>query len=231
MNFFNPKNWFKKPDPILVENQQFFSEFNQSHPLNDYSFVVFDTELTGLDRRKDEIVSIGAVRITNLQIDLGDTFYQIVQPSDLKHTDSTLIHRITPEEMRQARPLVEILPDFVRFVGNSLIVGHYVELDMFFLNKATWQFLGGTLSNPGIDTMRMAQGYKRMQLGYFEDPASRSESYRLEDLCREYNLPPFTAHDAFEDAMQTAYLFLWLLKKIRKGGLTTLRELYKAGHS
>lgn len=229
MYWLNPRTWFRRPHPLLTENHRHFAEFVQTRPLVDCSFVAFDTELTGLDRRRDEIISIGAVRISNLQIDLGDTFYQVVRPKALTRTGSTVIHRLAPGQLDMAPPIDDILPDFVRFVGTSLIVGHYLDLDMYFLNRATWAFMGGVLSNPGIDTMRLAQGFNRLRQGYFNQAAA-PENYRLADLSRRYELPRYTSHNAFEDALQSACLFLWLIKKFRSGGIDNLKDLYRAGH-
>ncbi len=229
VNFFKPKTWFAPPHPLIVQNREAFAKFDQSKPLTEYTFVVCDTELTGFDRKRDEIISIGAVLIRDLQIDLGTTFHQYIRPRNIEHTQATLIHRITPQQLAQAPPLAEVLPAFVEFAGNSLMVGHFLPLDMDFLNRAARKVLGGTLSNPGIDTMRLAQGYRRVLNGHFQDEEDRSCSYVLEDLAKEYHLPMFKAHDAFEDAMQTAYLFLFLLKKFRKGGLLTLKDIYQAG--
>ncbi len=221
--------WWQPHHPVIAANRAAFKRFDQSRPLADYSFVVFDTELTGLDQRRDEIVAIGGVRIDSLQIDLAQTFHCYVRPQRLDHTDATLVHRITPEQLRQAPPLAEVLPSFVDFVGSDLLVGHCIDLDMSFIHRATRQVYGGTLVNPGIDTIRLAQGYKQVIRGHYEEPGMTSTSYRLEDLSREFDLPLFAAHDALEDALQTAYLFLFLIKKFRKGGLTTLQELYRAG--
>jgi len=224
LNLLKPKTWFAPPHPLLIRNREAFAGFNQSRPLADYTFIVCDTELTGFDRKRDEIVSIGAVLVRDLQIDLGATFHQYIRPRNIEHTQATLIHRITPQQLMEAPPLEEVLPAFVEFMGNSLMVGHYVALDMDFLNRAARKVLGGTLSNPGIDTMRMAQGYRRVLNGHFQEEEDRSCSYALEDLAKEYRLPMFKPHDALEDAMQTAYLFLFLLKKFRRGGLLTLKE-------
>ncbi len=209
------KQWLRQPDQLILENREFFRSFNQGRPLSEYDFVVFDTELTGLDRKKDEIVSIAGVRIRDLQIDLSTLFHQYVKPPNLDPTQATLIHRITPQQLKDAPTIDEVLPKFIEFAGNRLLIGHYVGLDMSFLNKACKKHLGGTLSNPGIDTMRMAQGYKRMLLGYYHDMSATSNSYVLEDLSREFNLPRFEPHDALEDALQTAYLLLFLIKKFR----------------
>ncbi len=228
MNLFRPGSWFSKPHPLLRKNKEFFSKFDQSRPLAEYSFVVCDTELTGLKLKRDEIVSIGAVKITNLQIDLSSIFHQYIRPKNLEHTQATLIHRITPEKLETARSLEEVFPEFVAFSEKSLLVGHHLGMDMGFLNRTARTVLGGDLSNPGIDTLRMAQGYKRVQLGHYHEHNS-SISYNLDDLVKEYKLPRFKPHDAFEDAMQTAYLFLFLIKKFRKGGLLTLKDIYQAG--
>ena len=228
-NLLNKLPWFRPPDEFIVRNREFFKNFDQARPLSDYTFVVFDTELTGLNRKKDEIISIGAVKIKNLQIDLGETFHHYIQPQKLDHTEATLVHRITPEQLKEAPSLEDVLPEFLSFIGNDLIVGHYIGLDMSFIHRETHRRYNGTLANPCIDTIRMAQGYKRVMFGYYHDEGSSSSRLSLQDLSSEFNLPFFEAHDALEDAVQTAYLFLFLVKKFHKGGLETLRELYQAG--
>ena len=229
IDLLNPAKWFQRPDPKLVANKEFFANFDQDRPLAEFSFVVCDTELTGLNRKKDELISIGAVKITNLQIDLSSMFHHFVQPRNMEHTKATLVHRITPEQLAQAEPAEKILPEFVDYIYGSLLVGHHLMLDMHFLNKAAKEIMGGTLSNPGIDTMRMAQGYNRVRLGHYHEHNPRNISYNLDDLGKKYGLPDFKPHDALEDALQTAYLFLYLIKKFRKGGLNTLKAIFQSG--
>lgn len=225
------QSWFWNRHKLIADNKAFFKNFDQTRQLHEYDFVVFDMELTGMNKKKDEIVSIGAVKIKDLQIDLGETFHYYIRPQKLEHTEATLVHRITPEQLREAPPLSDVIPKFVSFVGMDLLVGHYLGLDMSFLNRATEKVLNGTLANPGIDTMRMAKGYKRLMLGFYHDRGATSHKLSLKDLSREFNLPVFEAHDALEDAIQTAYLFLFLLKKFKKGGFVSLRDLYYAGRS
>ncbi len=222
-------SWLRKKAPIIKENKRFFANFDQSRSLQDYSFVVFDTELTGLDRRSGEIISLGAVRIENLQIRLGETFYEHVRPSSTSHTEATLIHKITPEQLKDAPTLEEVVPRFVEFLGNSLIVGHCIGIDMDFLDKACRKLYGGILVNPTIDTMKLSRGYQRKLYGRYHDHGSIKGSYNLQDLSQKFHLPVFEQHDALEDAMQTAYLFLFLVKKFRSGGLESLKDLYQAG--
>ncbi len=223
--------WFWTQHELIIKNRDFFKNFDQTRPLQEYNFVVLDMELTGMKRNKNEIISIGAVKIKNLQIDLGKTFHYYIRPQKLDPTEATLVHRITPEQLRKAPPLFEVIPKFVSFVGLDLLVGHHLELDMSFLHEATRVVLNGTLSNPGIDTMKMAKEYKKVMHGYYHDMGETSPRYNLKDLSHDFNLPAFKVHDALEDALQTAYLFLFLIKKIKKGGLFSLRDLYRAGRS
>ena len=221
--------WFTKPHPVITENRRLFADFDQSLPLSEYTFVVCDTELTGFSLRRDEIISIGAVKIVDLRIELNQTFHQYIRPRHLEHTDSTLIHRITPEQLRSMPAMDDVLPEFIRFCGDALIVGHHVTLDMNFLNRAARDVLHGTLSNPSIDTMRLAMGYKEAQFMGGQRLGNLSVSYNLVDLAREFGLPEFKPHDALDDALQTAYLFLYLVKKMKQGRIRTLRDLYLSG--
>ncbi len=215
--------------PVLRKNKEQFLDFNQGRPLNDYTFVVCDTELTGLHKRKDEIISIGAVRIVNLQINFDQTFHRYIRPVNINPNQATLIHRITPEELKKADSAEQVLPEFITFCDNSLLVGHFVGLDMYFLNKTSRQILGGSLSNPGIDTMRLARRYKDSGQKDYYGHHDHASSYTLDNLAKEFGLPVFKPHDALEDALQTAYLFLYLLKKFKNGGIHSLKDLYRAG--
>ncbi len=228
-DFLKSLSGLRKPHPVLVHNKKIFADFNQGRPLHEYTFVVCDTELTGLNKRKDEIISIGAVRIVNLQIELSQTFHQYIRPANIDPNQATLVHRITPEELKAAPSMDEVLPEFIEFCGDALLVGHFVGIDMHFLAKATRASLGGMLSNPSIDTMRLARGYAEARCTDFYGGCDQAQSYNLDTLTEEFNLPRFKPHDALEDALQTAYLFLFLIKKFRHGGIRTLKELYLAG--
>jgi DNA polymerase-3 subunit epsilon len=219
----------RKKAPLIDENRRYFSKFDHNGSLRDATFAVFDTEMTGLDPRSDEIVSLGAVKIHNLQIDLSETFHEHIQPGRLAHTEATLIHRITPEQLKQAPVLEEVMPRFIDFLGTSLLVGHCIGIDMDFLDRACRMLYGGKLANPTIDTMLLSRAYRRKLHGFYHDQGAGGESYNLHDLSSTFCLPVFERHNAMEDAMQAAYLFLFIVKKFCSGGLETLKDLYQAG--
>ncbi|NJB68086.1 DNA polymerase-3 subunit epsilon [Desulfobaculum xiamenense] len=216
--------------PALAQNRERFASLDQDRPLAEYEFTVLDTELTGLSPRTDEIVSIGAVRIRGLTI-TADSFYTLVAPRGRVPKVATMIHRITPQMLEGAPRLREVFPSLLDFLGDSLIVGHNVGLDMSFLNRASLDILGGRLRTPCVDTMRLAQVYRQERWENYYDQFDSRVSYQLGDLSRSFGLPAFDQHNAFHDAMQTAYLFLFLVKKLRSGGIETLRDLYMAGRS
>jgi len=226
--FLEILGWGSKPSPLLLKNREYFAVFDQSRLLTDCNFVVLDTELTGLSRR-DEIISIGAVRIVNLQIELGATFHRYVRPRNLNHNQATFIHQITPEQLRESPSIEDVLPEFIEFCGDSLLVGHFLDIDMGHLNRAARKLLGGTLANPAVDTLRLVKAYKEANQICDYGYCDQSFSYNLDDLSAEFELPRFKAHDALEDALQCAYLFLFLVKKLGGGQVQTLRQLHHAG--
>jgi DNA polymerase-3 subunit epsilon len=219
------------PHPLLVANRERFQAFDTGVALEECVFTVLDTELTGLDPRHEEIVSIGAVRVRGLRIMPGETFSVLVRPRKDLPKQSTLIHRITPQQVRDRPRLRHVLPEFLDFVGSSLIVGHHVGLDMAFLNRALDGVYGHKLENPCLDTLRMAQIHRAEHWENYYDRYALNVSYALSDLADEWGLPRFPAHNALFDAMQTAYLFLYLIRKIKGGGLVTLNDLYRAGRN
>lgn len=216
---------------VLEENNRLCHALDQNRPLEDYVYTVLDTELTGLSARKEEIVSIGAVRVRGLAIHPGESFSILVRPSIPLPKTSTLIHRITPEAIAEAPPLAKVLPELIEFCKGTLIVGHHVGLDMSFLNRACKKNHGQPLANPCLDTMRMAMLWREKRTPSHYEQYNLNISYVLTDLAREFELPSFTAHEALSDALQTAYLFIYLAKKISGGKPITLRELFRAGQS
>lgn len=215
--------------PLISRNKEAFKRFERNLPLHEYEMVVFDTELTGLNVLKDEIVAIGAVKIRNLQIQCDETFYALVKPEEQFHTPSTLVHRITPQELNRAGKLEDILPDFLEFCGDAIHIGHYLRLDLEFFNAAAKNLLGGSITTPYLDTMRLAMAYNEAKHGHYYDHSNIHGAYTLDALSKEFDLPVFTAHNALQDSLQTAYLFLFLVKKMRAHGFRTMQDYLMAG--
>lgn len=198
--------------------------------LADLSFVAVDTELTGFDPRRHALVSIGAVRLRGLEILSGETFYSLVRPPGDVPKDSSLIHGLTASGLSAAPTEAEALVRFLDFLGDAVIVGHHVDLDMGFLSAACRRHLGGEIAAPCIDTLRLAMGFEEKRLlaaGGHGD--AQALDYSLPALCRRYGLPEFPAHDARGDALAAAYLFVYLVRKSARGRSLSLDGLWRAG--
>jgi DNA polymerase-3 subunit epsilon len=219
--------------PALIANHAFFTDFDQGNPIEEYEFVVIDTELTGMNKRRDEVVSIGAVKIRNLQIQAGETFYSLVCPPhhERQATESTFIHQIRPQELDNAPDIKTILPELIEFCGSALFVGHYIGLDTHFLNKAARKHYNCAIHSPCLDTIRLAQIFSEGNFMQRGNDARCHLSYTLTDLSHRFNLPLFPAHNALQDALQTAYLFIYLIKSLQDTGLVSLRDFFAAGRS
>ncbi len=218
------------PHPLILQNHERFTPGERyPQPIEECEFVVFDTELTGFSSKEDEIIAIGAVRIRGLKIICGETFYALVRPDERFQTKSTLVHRLTPGELHKAAGIDQVLPRFLDFCGDAFQVGHFVRLDLDFINRASRKYLGGTLRTPYLDTMLLAMSYYDLGHGSYGDHYNRQGSYTLAALSAEYGLPPFAEHNALQDSLQTAYLFLYLIKKMRNLGLVTLHQYLAAG--
>jgi DNA polymerase-3 subunit epsilon len=215
--------------PAIVANNLISAASNKDLPVRDCEFVVFDTELTGLNQRKDEIIAIGAVRIKNVRICCEDTFYALIKPRGMLHTPSTLIHRITPGELLGAEPIDDVLPRFIDFCGGALLVGHHVSMDLSFVNRACDNYLGGVIQSSSLDTMRLAMAYKASMSGPYFNHHEQRNPYRLSSLSEEFHLPRFEEHNALQDALQTAYLFIYLIHKMRPGNMGTVSDYLKIG--
>ena len=203
--------------------------FDEGRSLEECDFVVLDTELTGLNPRRHEIISIGAVRVRNMRIVVGENFHTYVHAVKPSLNKNTLIHRITPEQLEVAPRLEEVLPKFIEFCGASVLIGHYLQLDLAFINKAVKKILGGRLQNPNIDCARLAQAHLAYPNRAGVKRISIDDTFQLPKLAREYGLPLFAPHDALEDAMQNSVpVLLFLAAKLREHGLVTFRDFRRA---
>lgn len=195
--------------------------------LDETAFVVFDTELTGLNPKKDSIVSIGAVRMQGNRILLGETFYRLVEPRTPLTAQSIMIHEITPAEASAFPGLDALLPEFLDFCADAVVVGHAVSLDLAFLNREIKQLYGNVLLNPAVDTLRLYQWIRKREEDACAFHDGLPEPYDLFSLAKKYQIPVTQAHHALCDAFVTAQLLQRLLCELRRRDIMKRGELLK----
>lgn len=196
-----------------------------SEPIRTMTFTVLDCEMTGLDPARDEILSIGAVRIRGGRVTMADRFYQVFKPLEaVSSKEVILIHGLGPDEVSRGVPLADALDRLLAFLGDSVVIGHFVAHDLRFLNAALAARGHRPLGNPALDT-RLLYGWWRRR----EQPGGGQgfESTPLEALAQELGLPRYPAHHAFYDALTTGLAFLKLLSAFEASGAVQFRALYR----
>ncbi|GER93272.1 DNA polymerase III subunit epsilon [hot springs metagenome] len=197
-------------------------------PIQEAKYIVVDTELTGLDAKKASIISIGAIKMNGSTISLGDFFYRIVK-TDTCVRESILIHEITPSESAECPDIGIIMKEFIDNCTNRVIVGHFIDIDMKFLNTQMKRLFRYKLENPSVDTYRIYKWmWKRQQRpdAFFEGgPDNKS----LFELAKKFDIHVGGIHNAIYDAFVTAQLFQKFLHLLNKEGIKTLKDLLKIG--
>lgn len=192
-------------------------------------YCVLDTELTGLNYKKDAIVSIGGIKMTGSRIKVGETFYATVKPRTDLTKESVVVHGITPSEVNDRPPLDSVIMDFLNFCGDAVIVGHFLSLDMKFLNKELQRAFNRKIENPQLDTWLIYDWIEKQYLktiGYDEILSGNKD---LLSLAKKYNIEISESHNALMDAFVTAQLFQRLMIQVQGMGIRTIKELLKIG--
>ena len=178
---------------------------NQS--LND-EYVVFDLETTGLSAANDKIIEIGAVKVVNGTItDRFSTFVNPNVPIPYRIVDLT---GISDEMVMNAEPIEEVLPKFMEFVGDAVLVAHNAAFDTGFIN-AKLADMGITRDFTIVDTISMARCL-----------IPTISKYTLDHVAKTLKINLDNHHRAVDDAECTAEIFIKLCNRLKDAGIDTL---------
>ncbi len=188
-------------------------------PFNKLTYTVVDTETTGYSPKYAKMVEIVAVKIyPDYQIDYVNTFSSLINPEIEIPYNTYKIHKIS-NEMVYNKPLIhEVLPNFISFASESIIVGHNINFDMRFIEH---EASCCSLTLPfiyNIDTVKLA---KKALPGL--------TAYKLDNLIDYFNinisLPESDRHRALFDAINTAIVLTECLKILEKQGIYDISHL------
>jgi len=167
-------------------------------------YVVFDTETTGLNPKVDEILSIGAVKIKGNKILTSQTFEVFIKNQKTISSKSIEIHRIRPCDLENARNADEAILEFLEFIEGRVLVGYYLEFDVDMINKYLQTLLGIKLPNK---TKEISELYYDEQI---ELIPQGNIDLRFDTILKKYDIPNMGVHNAVNDAVMTAMIFLKL---------------------
>jgi DNA polymerase-3 subunit epsilon len=173
-------------------------------------WVSLDCETTGLNVGKDEIISIGAVRIVGNRIMTSERLELLVRPERGVSADSVKIHRLRERDVAQGLPIEEAMKQLMHFIGSRPLVGYYLEFDVAMLHKAIWPILGQGLPQPKIEVSSLYYDYKFKQLPGYQQQGNVTIDLRFATLMNDLKLPVREAHDAVNDAVMAALAFIKL---------------------
>lgn len=185
--------------------------------LSELIYTIFDTETTGLDPAGgDEIISIGALRIVNGRLLQDEAFHQLIDPKRHLPWSSVKYHGIRPEMLVDQPTIEKVLPEFKRFVQDTVLVGHNVAFDMRML-QVKEALTGIKFINPVLDTMLLSS---------LVHPAH--ESHSLNRVAERVGVQIRGRHTALGDATATGEIFLKLLPLLAQKGIRTLGQAIEA---
>ena len=192
----------------------FYKKIPSEKTLLESVFVAFDFETTGLNPESDSIIEIGAVKFKLDKV--IDTYETLVNPEKPIPETASKISGIV-DKMVWDKPVIrDILPDFLDYFDDSVLIAHNISFDIGFLNKAAKKMGMHPVDNVMIDTCSFA---RKVLKGHF--------SYSLQNLAKQYKIDTSRAHRALDDAKLCVELFKIELKNTDKIESFTAGNLQK----
>lgn len=219
--FWKPKS--EKADFVASFLQQSRTPIPGIRAIDQLNFVVLDTETTGLNPAQDFILSFGAIKISQMTIQVSTAVeWYPVSPKNGKATAA--IHGLL--ESKTPVQISEFVPNLLSYLGDSILVGHHLGFDLEMLLKTCKPFGLEDFPNFCVDTMNLAI---RLEQGPNADRHQfKPEEYSLDSLCDRYGIQKDDRHTAAGDAFLTAQLLLKLLVVAKNKGIRDFSALSKS---
>ena len=216
----DPKEHFKGlygTELTLVDDTVNISVRPSDLPLENTTFVVFDTETTGFNAGgADQMIEIGAVKIRNDEI--VDRFDELINPGRKLPKKITELTCITDDMLKDKDNEENVTKRFLEWAGDAPMVAHNAKFDISFIVSAMKKYDLGEFNNTVIDTLELSraldQGYAR---------------HNLSALVARYNVPweEDAHHRADYDAEGTAHVFAKMIAKLKSQNYKTIKDLDK----
>ncbi|MGH2637421.1 MAG: 3'-5' exonuclease [Actinomycetota bacterium] len=180
-------------------------------------FASLDFETTGLDYRRDAVVSFGVVPVRGGRVVLGESVHRLVGSAVPSTPTSMKIHQILPRDLEDALPEAAAASALRAELDGRFVLTWYADVEIAFLRRI---FGGGarTWSRRTVDVRRLAVAF---------EGASPDARFGLSVTAERYGVPVANPHEALDDALVTAQLFLVLATKLEGRGFGSVRSFLR----
>src|SRR5690606_7960536 len=189
--------------------------------IEENSFVVFDTETTGLDLKNDRILSIGALKVQEKTIEVSDVFERYINQSTF-NPETVAIHGIIKNDLNPDITEEAAVIEFLDYIGNSVLVAHHISFDVGMINKVLYRMGLPKLKNRTLDTMLL---YRASRIN--SNLIDKERNYSLDELAENLNISLKDRHTAAGDAYITAIAFLKIVSRVSNQLNGRLKDLIK----
>ncbi|EHK9183967.1 3'-5' exonuclease [Vibrio vulnificus] len=210
MNWFRRQYWYYR-----LKGSPYQSLFGAP---SGHEYVSLDCETTSLDPNRAELVTIAATKIIDNRIITSKPFEVRLRAPQSLDSGSVKIHKIRHQDLVDGLSEKEALIKLIDFIGNRPLVGYHIRYDKKILDLACLRHLGFPLANSLVEVSQIYHDKleKHLPNAYFD--------LSLDAICKHLDLPIQDKHDALQDAIAAALVFV----RLTHGDLPSLSLPYKA---
>lgn len=159
------------------------------------NYIVLDIETTGLDPKYDEIIEISALKVRNNII--TEEFSSLVKAKEEIDDFITSLTGITNEMVQDSPSIEAVIPEFLDFIGDDIIIGHNINFDINFLFDNTFAYFDKYLSNDFVDLMRLTRKV-----------LDNLPNQKLKTIAKYFNINTTGMHRGYKDCRVTLECYL-----------------------
>lgn len=205
-SYFRNRRLSKQKQWLKGENYRYLFD-----PIPD-EFVCFDCETTGLNKKKDRIITLSAIRIIGNEIQTSQSLNLVIRQESEISAQSITVHQIRNRDVTNSDFVYldeySAIQTFLEYIRGVTLVGYYVDFDIAMVNRVIKPHLGIELPNPRIEVSRMFYEYKRQK--YKRSCVEPNIDLSFEHILQQLQIPSLGQHDAYNDALMTALMFVKL---------------------
>jgi len=185
---------------------------NTKNELENLQYVIVDIETTGLNPETEEIIEIGAFKTQGIVA--KDVFNTLIKPKKNIPLEAEKIHGISNEMVADKQYIEVVLPSFIDFVGNSVLVAHNADFDIGFIRHHLNQALGRTMDNDSLCTVKLARLI-----------FPNLSNHKLPTVANHLNIDIHSHHRALSDAEATYHIWAKFIELLKEKNINTLKEI------